>query len=270
LTSADADIFRTAALGFSAGGYRLAASLDVPAGAPSGARLPAVLFCHGYTGNRVEAKRLFVLLARRLSARGIASLRFDHRGCGESDGDFLDFTAAGLIEDVEAAVETFVALDCVDSSRVAVVGYSLGGVGAACALRRFGAFRTAVLWAPVARPVIIHARLARTAQYEGWRERGYVDDRGTRVSAGYLAHCEERLTPLAWVKDFAGPILFLHGTEDTVVAPEHTREYVAARAHPGDEAVMLEGADHAFAGYDHIAMLLTRSEQWLSARLLGD
>lgn len=262
-------MFRTEPLGLVAGGFRLAASLDLPADATPGLRVPAVLFCHGYTGHRVEAKRLFVLLARRLAARGIASFRFDHRGCGESDGDFLDFTTDGLMEDVEAAIDLFDSLQPVDPSRTAVVGYSLGGVGASHAIRRRPTFRTAVLWAPVARPAIIHTRLARTAEYEGWRERGYVDDRGSRVSAGYLAHCGERLTPVAWVRDFSGPILFIHGTEDTVVLPEHTDEYRAARGNPQDETLMLEGADHAFSTHAHITALLERSEQWLAQRLLA-
>ena len=47
---------------------------------------PAVMILHGFTGQRIEPHRLFVKLARQLVAAGIAALRFDFRGSGESEG----------------------------------------------------------------------------------------------------------------------------------------------------------------------------------------
>jgi len=40
-------------------------------------RAPAVVLCHGFTGNRIESHRLFVHAARELCRRSFAVLRFD-------------------------------------------------------------------------------------------------------------------------------------------------------------------------------------------------
>jgi exosortase A-associated hydrolase 1 len=56
---------------------------------------------------RVGSHRQFVLMARALAASGIAVLRFDCRGMGDSEGRFLGFEHIG--EDIRAAVDALVA-----------------------------------------------------------------------------------------------------------------------------------------------------------------
>jgi len=60
-------------------GQRLYGMLHRPEGV---AIAPAVVLCHGFTGQRIESHRLFVKMARDLAAHGIAALRFDFRGSG--------------------------------------------------------------------------------------------------------------------------------------------------------------------------------------------
>ena len=73
--------------------YGMLHSPDTPAPATG---WPSVVVLHGFTGNRIEGHRNFVLLARKLAARGVACLRFDFRGSGESQGDFSEMTPASL------------------------------------------------------------------------------------------------------------------------------------------------------------------------------
>lgn len=54
---------------------------------------------------RVGSHRQFVLLARALADAGIACLRFDYRGMGDSDGPVTTFTAAE--PDLRAAIDAF-------------------------------------------------------------------------------------------------------------------------------------------------------------------
>jgi uncharacterized protein len=71
---------------------------------PDGADQAAVLV-HGGGMTREEGG-FFARLATGLADAGIASLRFDVRGHGESEGRQEDLTIAGVLADIRAAVAT--------------------------------------------------------------------------------------------------------------------------------------------------------------------
>lgn len=63
---------------------------------PDGVRHPpVVLNLHGFGGSLSGYKYAHTHLARVLEANGIACLRFDFYGCGESDGEFEEMTFTG-------------------------------------------------------------------------------------------------------------------------------------------------------------------------------
>lgn len=249
------------------GAFDLAAVVDWPDARP--APVPAVICCHGFTGNRFETRRLYVLLAQRLTKLGIAVMRFDHRGCGESSGDFIDFTAEGLLEDLDAALGAFIALPGVDTSRTGLMGYSLGGASCSYLMHRRPGFVCASYWAPVARPDIIRERFETTyPDFSGTAERGYFDYFGFRVNARYFETVGQVLRPLDWAAGFRGPVLFLHGDADEIVRPDQSRQYAERRAHPGDHLEFLAGADHGFTDSGTIGLLLEKTAAWHSRQLL--
>ena len=84
-------------------GKTLRGMMHRPAGARH-RRVPAVTMFHGFTGNRMESHWIFVKCSRALAQAGIASLRFDFYGSGESAGDFREVTLRGEIADGRAAV----------------------------------------------------------------------------------------------------------------------------------------------------------------------
>ena len=58
-----------------------------------------LVLLHGWTAYRIGPHRIFVKMARRLARRGIASIRFDFRGRGDSTGAADDTTLDTMIDD---------------------------------------------------------------------------------------------------------------------------------------------------------------------------
>jgi exosortase A-associated hydrolase 1 len=95
-------VVREEALVFACGGDSLVGVLAVPAApAPRG-----VLIVVGGPQYRAGSHRQFTLLARDLAAAGIASLRFDYRGMGDSRGETRTFESVN--EDIGCAIDRLV------------------------------------------------------------------------------------------------------------------------------------------------------------------
>ncbi|MGB3775466.1 MAG: alpha/beta fold hydrolase [Leeuwenhoekiella sp.] len=72
--------------------------------------------------------RPFLVLADHLTREGIAVLRFDDRGVGESEGNQQEGTSADFATDVEAAVTYLKTRTDVDISKIGLIGHSEGGL----------------------------------------------------------------------------------------------------------------------------------------------
>jgi hypothetical protein len=88
---------------------------------------PAVLMLHGFASQKDEVGNMYERLAAALGERGIASLRIDFRGWGESGGEMADSTVTGMVEDAAAAYEYLREQDFAYNKRIGLIGFSLGG-----------------------------------------------------------------------------------------------------------------------------------------------
>lgn len=65
----------------------------------------AILLLHGWASQRHEVGEIYAHLAKQLAGQGIASLRVDFFGCGESSPDHLvDLTVRGMLQDAKIAL----------------------------------------------------------------------------------------------------------------------------------------------------------------------
>lgn len=102
---------------------------DIPAivsNPNSGDNFPAIILCHGTGSFKDEVGNLFIKLSESLKERGIASIRFDFAGCGESLAKQQDLTFYGEVSDTEKIYSYL--LDChkIDSKRIGILGSSQG------------------------------------------------------------------------------------------------------------------------------------------------
>jgi hypothetical protein len=106
----------------------LAGTLTFP---KSGAPFPAAILIPGSgpsdRDQTVWGHKKFLVLADYLTRRGIAVLRSDDRGVGESTGDFDSATIADLASDTSAAVAYLKKRSEIVPDAIGLVGHSLGG-----------------------------------------------------------------------------------------------------------------------------------------------
>lgn len=106
-------------------GVRLTGMLHLPPEPPGNALPPLVVGSHGLEGSMESAKQK--TLARILPENGIAFFRFNHRGCGDSEGNFFTETTIGIrTADFLAAISHVLGLG--KTSRImGIFGSSMGG-----------------------------------------------------------------------------------------------------------------------------------------------
>lgn len=115
----------------------LSGTLTLPEG--SGPYPAAVLVSGSGPQDRDESlfgHRPFLVLADYLTRAGIAVLRYDDRGVGDSSGDFADATSEDFATDAIAAVEFLTGVEGIDPDRVGIIGHSEGGIVAPMAAVR--------------------------------------------------------------------------------------------------------------------------------------
>ncbi len=111
-------------LPFFADGLRIDADLHLPADRAGAAAPPVLVAASGYQGLKVLHPERF---ARVLTPRGYAVLTFDYRGFGASEGERGRLAPQDWAEDVRAAVDRLGGCELVDSSRIGLLGWALGG-----------------------------------------------------------------------------------------------------------------------------------------------
>jgi alpha/beta superfamily hydrolase len=111
------------AISFQSDGLTLRGVLHLPDGAK--APRPALILCHGFGGSCRDAGH--PELARALETAGYVTLRFDFRGCGQSDGAKGSVICFEEVADLCHAIDFLEKQTSVVQERIGVIGASLGG-----------------------------------------------------------------------------------------------------------------------------------------------
>lgn len=206
----------------SSGEQRLATSLDLPEAGPP---WPVVMLVHGLGGNRIGRSYMYVELGQRLARQGIACVRFDQSGCGESSGDQLQYGLSTVQRDC-AAVREWLHRDARFSDNdLAIVGSSQGALGAMSCDAEFGS-RGVVLWAPVFDlPTLVRSSSEGMERNipDSLRNFGFAAYRGLRLGATYFNELD-LLDPTDLLQRSSSPMLLAHSYNDELVPISHSRQ----------------------------------------------
>jgi len=232
-------------------GLNLVGMLHLPHGVGP---FPAVVFCHGFTGQRYEPGWIFVRVAREMAEAGIAVFRFDCRYSGESDGAFQDMTISSEISDAMRALDVVKSRPEIDAGRLGLLGFSLGGTVASETAARRADIRSLLLWAPVADPV---ALFSEDKYLIGDAE---TLDLGPLVIGRGLVEDAANHHPVEATRRWGGPLKVIHGTEDAAVPISAGEAYMDG---PGRrEFLPVPGAEHGWFGADKQRILFDNTVGW--------
>lgn len=245
----------------------------------AGERAPLVVLVHGHGGTRQE-NGAFSELALLLSSNGIASVRMDFPGCGDSTEEFTRNNIANMLLDVEASSRFALNQDSIDPGRIGILGYSMGGRLAM--LSTIDRFSTMVLWAPVASngPEPMFNFFGGQDSYNELRAQAeensaavYTTPWGQRQTLGLQWFLDmEQSTPLDAARSFEGPVLILHGSGDATISPDNG--VAASDAFGNARLDIIDGAGHGFGFFndkpDARAYLLAETVAFFKVTLAAD
>jgi len=236
-------ISTAAAVTFRSGVYRLNGFLHLP----DGPRPPVVIGSHGLFGTFASAKQ--TALAAGCVAAGMGYFRFDHRGCGHSEGDFTAVTTLdGRVQDLVAAA-AMIRNRPDTGDRLGYFGSSLGG--AVC-------IRACGTQPPPA--MVLCAAPVRSGDI----------DPGRAAATDASPESAARPTGLTFdvAADAAGlqAVLVFHGDADEVVPYRHAGEIYTAAAGP-KKMITLPGGDHRMTDADHQQLFVAETLRWFKDRL---
>lgn len=226
-----------------------------------------VVLVHGGGVTREEGG-FFTRLAAGMADGGVASLRFDIRGHGESEGQQEELTLATILNDIRVAI-AYIRKATV-AQEIALLGASFGGgICAYYAAKRPEDLSRLVLFNP---QLDYKWRTIDTRSY--WVDDSISEEAAQQLTEhGFiqftptLRHGRPLLNEVFWLHphevlgEVQAPTLIVHGTEDTFVPIDSSRSAVQNFRAPC-ELVEIEGSQHGFAVHDDPKYLNPQSQEW--------
>ena len=205
-------------------------------------KYPMVIIMHGF-GDKKEFE-LLVELSKALEAQGIASIRFDFNGHGQSEGEFYEMTIPNEIEDAKKVFNYVRNLP--EVTTISLSGQSQGGVVAAMTAGELrNQITSMVLMAP--------AGLLRDKCIMGQIFGQQIDSLNPpkvlkvynkfKVGRAYFETLRN-LPIYETAERYQGPVCLIHGTADTTIP--YTDSLRFHHIYRGSELHLLEGYNHEF------------------------
>lgn len=226
-------------------------------------KLPLVIICHGFSANC--NRPLLTDIADDLYDDGIASLRFDFNGHGQSEGEFQNMTVLNEIGDLKNVISWAQSQPWVES--ISLVGHSQGGVVVSMVAGELGdrVIKDLVLMAPAA--VLRDDALRGNtmgAEYDPWNLKGdYVQlPNGLKLGRSYIESAVN-LPIYETALNYTGPVLVIHGTHDRVVPYTYGERY--NQGYRNSRIRLIPDEDHSFTHNTAGAALY--AADWLANQL---
>ena len=233
------------------------ATIQLPAKSARGEEMPLVVLCHGFTGNR-QGDGHFAPLAEDLAANGIATVRLDFAGCGDSTEPYANYTLANMAADVDSVIGYMQAT--YGTGKTALVGHSMGG-RLASLYPQLGQYPVTalVLWSPANGTGLQGLEFLSIDNFSAVEElaaradaEGSVAAWGVELRAAYIDGMRDS-DPNAALQESGLPVLLTYSGNERILSDTTQTETKAAVESLPDGQVVLDlfvNGDHNYTSED--------------------
>jgi dipeptidyl aminopeptidase/acylaminoacyl peptidase len=206
-----------------------------------------VILCHGFLSHKDSSK--YRQLAQVFAQESIATVRFDFRGCGESEGLLSESSISRRWRDLQKVIATSLGFGGFDG-HLGLLGSSLGGYLALLEVSHNPTIRCAAVWSSPSHLLDLAKRLPEVSPVEFSRE--CYDDLLTVELLSRLENVQR--------------VLIVHGQQDQQVPPEHASKLYEVLDEP-KALHILKGADHRFSAPDSREEAIRVTMEWFKKYL---
>jgi len=211
-------------------------------------RPPIVIGSHGLLSDGDSPKQ--IRLAQACNQRNIAFFRFDHRGCGQSQGVFQDVTTLNArCNDLIAAVKEMQSRDDI-GDQIGLFGSSFGGATCLTVAARIKVAAMIIVASPV-------------------RSRGMenISQSSDEFGALPVSFYEKNLQfDISGTLSSANTILIFHGTDDAIV-PIASAYKILAKAGNPKKIIIQKNGDHRMSNLEDQKYFIRQAVLWFDSHL---
>lgn len=223
-------IDRCRAINVQSGEHNLIGVLHLPLTPQPKNGFPVVILFHGFRGCKTGGnKPIYRMLSKELAKQGIASVRVDMAGCGDSEGNTLAIPISTYLQNGLDILKEVSSFPEIDNQRIGLAGFSLG-CHTTCYLASmvypYCKISAISIWAAIADGGLLCKEV-----YDRVHDSNFVNNASKNFGFGPppLILNQEDVSSFLSIQDHVLlnslpipiPILCLHGTEDTIVSFSH-------------------------------------------------
>lgn len=214
-----------------------------------------VIICHARTSSKDS--RPTTMIANYLTQKSINNFRFDFIGCGESDGDYNDYTVSNMILNLN---HTLSMLKEKGFEKFILAGCSMGARIISLVNEKDFNIEKLILWYPAldyGRGIFnFPSKKEKEAKKIGF----YKIENGCTLSYEYFFD-ERKYCAYKELYKKSCPKLFIHGTSDLYVPFSHSKKI--SEKCVNSKLILIENADHGFHEDLHMKEALSETVKFI-------
>jgi hypothetical protein len=232
---------------------------------------PVVIMVHGTGSCKDEEGNAYLMLAHDLAEKGIASIRFDFPGCGDSTESYQLYCNSEAVSHINEVAQYIVSIQEIDASRIGLLGRNEGGTDVLLAASNSDTFTSVATWTASLETIgSITTQEKVAAILHGFTPLHFDWRSSLPLSYKWIQEAEN-MDVLKSVQNIQAPLATFHGTLDTVTPYTDSEKITNASSNDTSSFFPIVGANHSFNLFSgdltHFKDLERKTIEWFKETL---